>query len=333
LLDRATPGVDVTHQMSTSPTGGLGGTTASINFTRGSNVTGTATAYFDRLNMSGGGGGAILVNPQEGTRVIIGTSAKGANNVSQTLHLGGVTSGNEVTGAISNGAATGANSISVTKSNTSAWTLSGANTYTGATTVTDGTLIVNGSILGSTTTVNGGTLAGTGTLSAVIVNDAGMIAPGGNGIGTLSTGDLTLNDTADLKLEINVAGAGSVTTDLLLANNLILGFGNNAALAIANLGGNITLDAGTVITFLDYADFGWNGGTFAGLPDDTTFVLDANHFRISYNGADDATSAVVLVAVPEPGVAALLIGGAWMFGLRRQRRRASENPDNFDRNI
>ncbi|HZJ16545.1 MAG TPA: autotransporter-associated beta strand repeat-containing protein [Chthoniobacteraceae bacterium] len=158
VLNRATADSTVTHNLSTAA--GLSGFgSGTVSFTKGSNVTTLATASFDQFNLGGGGGGNTVISPGPGTNVIIGTATKSNNNVSQTLELGGVTTDNEITGEISNGLATGANSISLTKSDTGTWTLSGASTYTGPTNVNNGTLIVSGTINGSSAVnVNGGAL-------------------------------------------------------------------------------------------------------------------------------------------------------------------------------
>jgi autotransporter-associated beta strand protein len=182
-----------------------------------------------------------------------------------------------------------------------------ANTYTGATKVDAGTLLVGGSISASPTTVNAG-----GTLAAGIVADT---------IGTAGIGALTIAGTGTLKLDINITDATTVTTDLFnVTGNLNLS--GSAVLALQNLGSNVALTQGTAITFIDYSGT-WNGGTFAGLADDSLLTVGATQFRISYNGVNNNDSAVTLVAIPEPGSATLLVGGvAGLLGMRRRRRSA-----------
>lgn len=87
--------------------------------------------------------------------------------------------------------------------------LAGNHAYTGATTVRSGTLLVNGSIASSvlTTVEAGGTLGGNGTVGHTLI-DGGALAPGNNGIGTLTVqGNLAL--TAASRYMIDVSPASS----------------------------------------------------------------------------------------------------------------------------
>jgi fibronectin-binding autotransporter adhesin len=111
---------------------------------------------------------------------------------------------------------------SLTKLGTGVLTLSGTNTYSGITMVSNGTLLVNGSLVTSPVTAKAGTtLGGTGIIGGA-VNVAGTMAPGENGIGTLTIHNtLTLNGGSTTTLAINraagvnsysrVAGLTSVT--------------------------------------------------------------------------------------------------------------------------
>ncbi|MGC6517656.1 MAG: autotransporter domain-containing protein [Candidatus Puniceispirillaceae bacterium] len=110
-------------------------------------------------------------------------------------------------------------SIALTKTGDGTLNITGGHAYTGATTVSAGTLKMNGTSAGSTITVGAsGTLGGSGTSGTVI--NSGTIAPG-NSIGTLNiSGDLTLDNTSELEIEIGVKGAsdtivitGALTND------------------------------------------------------------------------------------------------------------------------
>ncbi len=92
--------------------------------------------------------------------------------------------------------------------------LTATNTLTGATTVNGGTLIINGThpSTSAVTVAAAGTLAGLGTInSAVTVN--GTLAPGNNGIGTLSfSGTLSLGAASTAAMQVNKSGA-TLTAD------------------------------------------------------------------------------------------------------------------------
>lgn len=335
VLDRATAGTDVTHPMSTPDVGvaGFGGGTFTANFTRGANVSGTATAAFTQFNLGGGGGGSTTVSPAIGTVVTIGTVTKALNNSSQTLVLGGVTTGNTVTGVISNGAVlTGGNAISLVKSNTSTWALSGNSTYTGTTAVLGGILNVNGDNSAATgaVTVAGGSLGGIGSLGgAITVSTGGTIIPGAS-IGTLTgTQSVSFTDGSTYGYEINSA---LVTADLLrVGTNLNLS--GTVTLTLTDLSSSTVIPQNTVLSLVNYGG-SWNGGllTYSGsaLADEDLFTFGVNQFRIDYNSTvqgSNVTSPVGanflnLVAVPEPTVTLAALASLGLAGLVFRRRQA-----------
>ncbi|MFP4681126.1 MAG: autotransporter-associated beta strand repeat-containing protein [Chitinispirillaceae bacterium] len=165
---------------------------------------------------------------------------------SGTLQIGNGASGS-VTGDIVNDASlvfhrTGSLSYggiisgggAVTKSNTGTVTLTGANTCTGATNVSEGTLVLNGSLSSSSdvTVSSGSVLAGTGDAAgSVTVESGATVAPGDNGAGTLSTGDLVLNSTSELDIQLGtssdqIAVSGNLTLDGTVNVSDISGFGS-----------------------------------------------------------------------------------------------------------
>ena len=330
ILDRATAGTNVTHPMTSPGVGvaGFGGGTFTANFTRGANVSGTATAAFDQFNLSGGLGGSTTLNPGVGTVVTIGSVTKALNAAAQTLDLGGVTAGNTVTGAISNGVGT----ISVAKSNSSTWTLSGNSTYTGTTAVLGGTLYVNGDNSAATGAVSvaGGSLGGTGRLGgAITIGTGGSIIPGAS-IGTLSgTQSVSFTDGSTFGYEINSA---SVLADLLTVGT-DLNLSGTVALTLTDLSSSTLIPQGTVLSLVNYGG-AWNSGlfTYGGTPlaDEDQFTFGANQFRIDYNSTVQGSNVtsplganfVNLVAVPEPTVTMAALTGLGVSCLILRRRRA-----------
>lgn len=219
-------------------------------------------------------------------------------------------------------------------------TLSGANTYTGATTIEAGTLAVTGSISGSNTLhvksgatldvsgvaagfalENGQTLKGSGNVSgATTLNAGARIAPGD------SVGTLTFNGNLDLTLAVTPLGSGTLNFELAAA-------GASDLLALTS--GSLSIGTGV----LGFDDFVFS--TLPGLNDGTYTLIDGS---AAINGTLDLAnltgslglgftgtlglanngSDIVLVVVPEPGSATMLVTAvSSILGLSRFRRRSS----------
>jgi autotransporter-associated beta strand protein len=200
------------------------------------------------------------------------------------------------------------------------------------TSVDAGTLIVNGSITtpGWAYVNSGGTIGGNGTISSSIyVWAGGTLSPGaGVGVGKLNTGSLYLGgtlmeDIASLLSfdQVNVTGTVSLTGTTTTPSHSTLSL---------SLGTYVPSNGSLFFLVVNDGTDAVNG-TFANLPTDgSTFSLGGQQWQISYaanytgNSLTNSFSGgndIALMAVPEPGVAMALIGGATMLlGLRRRRQ-------------
>lgn len=175
---------------------GSGTTASSLRYTGPGHTT-------DRvINLSSTTGGPSIYSSGSGPLVFTSDfTATGANSKTLTLR-GTSTADNTIGGAIVNNAPT--NITSLTKADAGKWILDGSNGYSGLTTISGGKLEVNGSISPSSTVsvAAAGTLSGSGFVGPVGVS--GTIS-GGVGIGKLTTGALTLNNSGVNWFEISEA--------------------------------------------------------------------------------------------------------------------------------
>src|SRR3546814_16619153 len=89
------------------------------------------------------------------------------------------------------------------------------NSYSGGTAVNTGTLLVNGDQSAATgvTSVGAATLGGTGTIGGDVILLGGTLAPGSNGVGTLTiAGGLSLDAASTLRSEERRVGKECVST-------------------------------------------------------------------------------------------------------------------------
>lgn len=152
--------------------------------------------------------------------------------------IGGANTDETFRGIINNWSCSGSGhvgTVSITKTGTGVWRLTGANEYSGTTTVKGGTLTVNGAHTGKgAVTVNAGaTLAGTGSLAAPVTIKAGATIHSGDtlvlGHSALTLkGKLTVQSGGTISIPVSVADPSAVKT-----NHLVLSGG--ASLAKANI--------------------------------------------------------------------------------------------------
>jgi len=255
------------------------------------------------------GGGPLTLNA---TSLTYGTV-----NETRSLTLGGTNTGNNIfaTPLANNGTA----ATALTKADGGKWILNGSSTYTGATTVSAGTLLVNGSLGNTAVTVaSAATLGGSGTIgtntvaNTVTVN--GTLSPG-NSPGILTIEDnLALNGSLVMEIEGLSAGNGAGFHDQILLNgSAVLGGTLNLVWGLSSAA---PVNTELLLVLNDGADLFTGAFTNAANLSQHSDNL-GNLWELRYAGGSG--NDLMLVAVPEPDVAALL-GGVGALALLRRRR-------------
>lgn len=227
--------------------------------------------------------------------------------------------------------------LSVMKVDAGVATLTGANTYTGTTTVAGGTLLVSnttgsGTGLGSVVVDAGTTLGGTGFMAPAANNSItlnGTFAPGS--LGGVSGEDISLAVSGSGNISFNAAASFEIFSRTAGANPASA---NDRAVISAADWSNIIFGGSSVLNVIDTTSssltwqngdswqlFDWSGiatgtpGAFATLNLPT---LDPGLF---WDTTGLYTTGHIIVAVPEPSRALLLLCGLLGLLLRRRRGR------------
>ena len=188
---------------------------------------------------------------------------------------------------------------------------------------TGGRLTVDGTLSpgASGVTLQGGTLEGAGTISGNVRLDGASVAPGTNGLGTLTFSGGSLAVLSASAFTFDFAGASS---DRLVFQN---------PPAVVDLGAGLVslslnfLAAPTVNTTYNLVQITTGGsgitGTFAGLPTSGT-TFQSSYAGTSYFFTVNYTPnlvALTVTPVPEPSTVALLAAGLGLLGVHHFRRR------------
>jgi autotransporter-associated beta strand protein len=309
------------------------------------------------------GGGSINNNSADGSNPLLfsnaafNSSAGNLITVNRLLTLGGAnTDANAISGAIIDNNTVGGGTVSLSKSGSGRWILSGVNTYTGTTTVNGGTLLVStgGSIAQSslTTVTTGTTLTANGTVGALTVNTGGTLNGAGTVGNTTIAGTLTPGNSPGI-LNVNgnltMAAGGNIIWELF-ANTATqaspavfdqvvvsgaLGFAGSNGITL-NFGSTA---AGSTVSWLDpfwssnqsfliydvavsttgFSNLGLLNTSFN---DATGAALDASQgsFSLGQSGNDVFLN---YTAIPEPSAGALLgfgLGGLVLTRLLRRKQ-------------
>jgi autotransporter-associated beta strand protein len=258
VSDRATPGAGINHVI---PTLWAGANT--YTFAAGPNVTsGTAGITFNAVNLTAGSPSTAVLNPTTAVLTVNGPVNIGLNSQAKTLRLDGSSSGNLISGVVSNGL----NTVTVQKTGTSTWELSGVNSYTGTTTVSNGTLTLSGNRTATSATITVGNTAGqTGILEI--------------------KGDLPVGTS-----EFGVGATAANATGIVNHSAGLVSFtGGNALLigrTVGNVSGTYNLSGGELRTFISTSRgvmIGVNDGT-AGNLINATFNLSGSGFLNNSTG-------------------------------------------------
>ena len=195
----------------------------------------------------------------------------------------------------------GGNLGSLTKVGVGILKLTGANTYTGGTIVTAGGLVIKNTTGSGTGTgavqINRGILAGSGTIAGPvnvgIGSGTGAFLTPGMGASTATT--LTIQSAVTFKADGTYTcrlNTKKTKADQLIANGVTIESGAQFAFKVT---GDEQLRVGKSCMVISNTAATPISGTFANLPDGSTFTIGPNTFQASYEGGDgnDLTLTVV----------------------------------------
>ena len=182
----------------------------------------------------------------------------------------------------------------ITKNGSGTLTLSSNNSYSGTTSMVAGKLIVSGSQPNSSVALSGGTLSGTGRAGAINAT-GGMIEPGSaSAPGILNSGNVVLNPTTSLVIDLNGTAAGTGYRQLNVTGSVNLGG------SVLDASANFQSVIGDQFTIVNNDGNDAVVGTFAGLAEGADLTLGGLAFTISYQGGSGNDVVLTRVTSPAP---------------------------------
>lgn len=290
--------------------GGTGAwnTTSATNWNAGaSNYVWAATGANNAAVFGGTAGTVTISTGVAANNLTFNTT--GYTITGGTLTLNGttptVTTATGVTATISSAVA---GTAGLTKAGAGTLVLSATSSYTGATLINEGKLEMGDAAAdtfatNSVTVASGATLSGSGTIAGTLAI-SGILAPGNDGIGTLTAGTTTWNGGASDIWEFSL-GTPSLSDKLVINGNFTRGTGSTFQFDFMN-----SVPASGTYTLVDWSgstDFLFSNFSYTGL----SGAYAGSFFTINGSQLD-------FTAVPEPtsALAGLLITA----GLLRRRR-------------
>ena len=276
VINRATSGAAPTRQFDNYTLGNC-----EMIFQAGANIaSGTPTVQINSLAMSAGvAGGLNLARlTPNGVNVQIGNLQRSGANAG-ALVLAGNSTGNIITGVVSNGSA---GNYTITKDDTGTWELAGANTYTGALTVRRGTLTLSGN------RTNASLLGGILVADTAGQNATLNISNGTHNLAAASEFRIASTTVTPVTGTVNQSG-GQVSIAAGTGNQMLIGASSVANRGIYNLsGGSITIglstNAGRGVML--GVNTGASGGTF------NLSGTGTLNMTLASGGTGDATLAI-----------------------------------------
>lgn len=272
------------------------------NITGGTLAIGSDTALGSgavNLNNAGATLRAADANPRTlanaitySTDFTLGSPDTGNLTFTGAVNVGGLPKVFNIQNAVTtfNGVISGSGTPDRTKNGPGTLVFGGANTYTGNTIINQGALLVTnttGSGTGTTNvTVNAtGTVGGSGTITGKVFTNGGSVAPGVNGVGVLTVGELNLDSTGSLAIQFDSSGTPAADQVVVTATCSLA----NATLALGDVAASpAPLPDGTKLPIIDPASP--VTGKFAGLNDgDTVTAAGGQQFIVRYNDGGKVT--------------------------------------------